>query len=460
MCLPNRSRMILVLAACCAAANPLSAQAPPLAPVGPPDPPPASLEPLAELESRLEALIERLSPAVVAIRADRGAEATRDGEAATAGLSAGSGFVLRADGMILTSHHVVDRARSILVTLPDGRRLAARLHAQDPRSDLAVLKVDAGALAALPLHEGPTPARGRLVVAMGHPLGPLATPLASASLGLVSAVGQPLPESLEEDADRYFGDMILTTAIVQPGHSGGPIVDLRGNVVGVITAARGPTDGPAFAVPIDERARGIIRRLLDGRRIEYGYVGAQVAPRALAGHASRGVVVQQVDAAGPAGRAGVRAGDVILSVDGTAIGAPDDFIRRVGALTPGDAVHFELQRGTTRLTIDMRLDARSEALPRSAPGRPFAFRGATFSPIPREFQRSAGLPARALLVVAVADSSPADRAGLSPGDVVLSVEGQAVDGDVEGRLATSADDVLLGLSSGGSVLVTAAAPPD
>lgn len=432
--------------------------------------PPSLAEPrataLSDLQSAVTALVGRLSPCVVAIAIDRSPAAM--GEFSPADLGAwsgtGSGTIIRADGMILTSQHVIEDAIAIHVTLHDGRRLRGRVIAQDRRADLAVLQIAADSLDVAALGDVAGVRRGHVVFAMGNPLGMASDGQAAVSMGVVSAIGRPLPGAFGQEEDRYYGDMIQTSAPIHPGHSGGPLLDVEGRVVGVLTAismAASGGEGIAFAVPIGERTRQIVARLMEGRGIEYGYLGVEVGTLTAmqseeAGLASgRGVLVDSLAADGPAARAGLRRGDIILTVNEAAVGSADEFIQIVGAIEPGAPVELTyLREGRTTRTA-MSAVKRPDAARTAAPPASVTFRGAVLGEVDPSLRRTASLPPYALLVLMVSADSPAGRAGLSPGDIIVQIDGQPLDGDSALRLAERADDCLLGMANGGSVLVRA-----
>jgi len=431
-------------------------------------PPTLQLEPgtslLAVIQESFVILVDRVAPAVVAIQADRSPGAVADEESPTAWSHSGSGVVIRADGMILTSQHVIEDALALHITLPDGRRARARVVGADSRSDLAVIQVIGDRFTTAELGDARRLRRGDMVLAMGNPLGLAADGQAAVSWGLVSAIGRPLPGRFDREEDRYYGDMIQTSAPITPGHSGGPLVDIHGRVVGVLTAMSVPAAGGeaiAFAVPIGDRTRGIIERLLRGERIDYGYLGVEGGTlTALQAREAElpegcGALVDSIDAGGPAHRAGLMRGDVILSVSGEAVNSADGFIQRVGALEPGREVEIEMLRGTKRRTVRAEVGLRPAPGPLEDDGATVSFRGAVIGRVGSEMRRASNLPADALLVMMVSGQSPADRAGLTPGDIIVRIDGLPVTSDAIDRLTRVTDDCLLGLANGGSVLIEA-----
>lgn len=431
-------------------------------------PPPLTSETVLEhYEQALEQLIERISSSVVAVQVEAGAMRAAAGRPDSPfgpmpPLSdLGAGFVVREDGLILTSQHVVAQPGAIFVTLPDGRRLRATLHAADSRSDLAVLRVPVRPLAALSLNDVVPPRRGRLVLAFGNPAGLASDGQAVVSMGLINGLGRALPDSLGAEDDRYYGDMIQFTAPIAPGSSGGPLVDIHGRVLGIITAAgaaRSGRDGLGFAVPINPHARRVIERLLAGESIEYGYVGVLVGSPSAAQRRAAGLPRQTgalVDAVlddGPADHAGLQRGDLVLSVDGVEVNSPDHFIQLTGERGPGAKVELDLFREGKPRRVTLELARRPTPAP-AVEAAPFGFRGATLVEVEPSMREAGNLPARALLVLAVVERSAADRAGLTPGDIIVRIEGELLPPDPAARLGQSKGDVLLGLANGGAVVV-------
>jgi serine protease Do len=305
--------------------------------------------------------------------------------------------------------------------------------------------------------------RGHVVLAFGNPLGLAGDGQAAASLGIVSAIGRPLPQSVGQEEDRYYGDMIQTSTPIHPGHSGGPLVDIEGRVIGVLTAlgAGGGSGAIGFAVPIGERTRRIIDRLLEGQSIEYGYLGVEVVNlteaqmRAADLSSGRGVLVDSVVAGEPLSVAGLRGGDIILSVDRRAVSSADDFVSLVGALEPGRTTRVEYLRRGQRAIAEVTVGHRPALAVADSPEGPIEFRGAVLENVPSRIRETNHLPAGALLVVLVSAGSPVDRAGLAPGDVIVRMNGRPISEDLVRLLSDTADDCLIGLSSGHSMLVKA-----
>jgi putative serine protease PepD len=272
------------------------------------------------------------------------------------GAGGGTGFVVRRDGTIVTNAHVVGGSDSAQVRFNDtGRLVDADVLGTDPSSDLAVLRVDpgtVGSLRALPLADSADVRVGDPVVAIGHPFGLDRT----ATAGIVSGVGREIraPNGFQIE------EAIQTDAPINPGNSGGPLLDARGRVVGVnaqIATAGAPGNvGIGFAVP-SNTVRDVLPRLRRGERIIRPYLGITTAS-----HPS-GAAIQEAISGGPARAAGLRAGDVIVRIDGRSVDEPDDVSDAVAARRPGDEVEVEVIRDGEPRTITVELGRRPQRTP-------------------------------------------------------------------------------------------------
>jgi len=262
----------------------------------------------------------------------------------------GSGFVFTPDGFILTNSHVVHDATRIEAGFPDGRRLRAELVGDDPDTDLAVLRVEPGALAVAELGDSGTLRVGQLVVAIGNPLGFESTVTA----GVVSALGR----SFRSVTGRLIDDVIQTDAALNPGNSGGPLVDSRGRVVGVNTAVILPAQGICFAVGINT-AKVVTGQLIRHGKIRRGRIGVagqnvpllRLAQRAHGLDGKSGVLVTGVEPGSPAARGGVKAEDIIVGFDGKPVTGIDDLHRLLTADRIGAQTTLVVLRGAERIEL-------------------------------------------------------------------------------------------------------------
>ncbi len=418
--------------AACGGPSPLSSPA-----VARAAPTPADADDLGDLEARFRAVVDRVAPAVVAISASATAD-DAPGSCRAAELSAdklqaflnrttrvvGTGFVIDAGGYILTNDHVVDEAEQLWVTMDDRRVYPAIVVGSDPRSDLAVLRVPARGLPCVTLGDGGGVRRGQWSVAVGNPYGLSAEGGMCVSVGVVSAVNRSLPK-LSEKEDRFYADLIQTTAQINPGNSGGPLFDLRGRVIGVNTAVVLPqknANGVGFAVPVDARLRDVVGHLERGDEVVYAYLGVVVTTPTEADLAAAGLDrptgarVESVQFDSPAAGE-LRPGDVVVAFDGRAVEAADAFVRAVGTTAVARPVAVVVRRDGREVTASVTM--RKRPMPVAA--------------VTRDSQRlrwaglllgsSAGTPGVAVL--AVGEDSPFARR-VTRGTVVRSIAGRPV----------------------------------
>src|SRR5881394_206963 len=291
---------------------------------------------------------ERVGPAVVSVEVRHKVE--RRGRPAREVPGKGSGFVFTPDGFVLTNSHVVHDATRLEAALPDARRVRAELVGDDPDTDLAVLRVPPVSLTVAELGDSGALRVGQLVVAIGNPLGFQSTVTA----GVVSALGR----SFRSVGGRLIDDVIQTDAALNPGNSGGPLVDARGRVVGVNTAVILPAQGICFAVGINT-AKFVTGQLIRNGKMRRGRIGVagqtvpllRLAQRALGIDAKSGVLVTGVEPESPAARAQLASGDIIVEFDGSAITGIDDLHRVLTAERIGVATRVVVLRGAERLEL-------------------------------------------------------------------------------------------------------------
>ncbi len=326
---------------------------------------------LEAIQQAFQQVVERVAPSVVGIRACRHHVATAppDDDSTVREqrvLVNGSGTIIGEEGLILTNEHVVQSATEIVVLFYDGSESPATLVAADPRSDLAILHVARSGLVPATMCDWTKVARGQWTIVLGNPFGLGSDGQLSAAVGVVANLGRQLP-GLGEADDRFYSDMIQTTAPINPGHSGGPIFNVRGELIGVVTAmhTRAPADeGVGFAIPMTPAKRRVIESLRQGRLIQYGYLGLTVRvpeleEREILGLAvSQGVVVQQVEPDGPAANAGVQAGDVIRDYEGHAVTGPGQLAELVGFTAVGTRARLDLVRDGRTTAVEATVGLR------------------------------------------------------------------------------------------------------
>ncbi len=259
------------------------------------------------------------------------------------GVSAGTGFIISTDGYVLTNHHVVDGADEVKVKLSDRREFTAKVVGSDEQSDVALLKIDAKALPALRTGDSRTLKPGQWVVAIGSPFGLDH----SVTAGIVSAVGRSNPY-----ANQRYVPFIQTDVAINRGNSGGPLLNTRGEVVGInsqIFSNSGGYMGVSFAIPIDV-AMNAVQQLKATGRVSRGQIGVQVQQidseqaRGLALPDTRGALVADVLAGSPAEKAGIQRMDVIRAIDGVAINQSSDLPPIIGGMAPGTRAKLSVLR--------------------------------------------------------------------------------------------------------------------
>jgi S1-C subfamily serine protease len=295
-------------------------------------------------------VVDRVGPAVVRIDVDTGKGRRAGGT--------GSGVIVAPDGLVLTNSHVAGGGARLTVTDVDGRSLAARVIGDDPDTDLALLRVDAPVtLPAAQLGDSKRLRRGQLVIAIGNPLGFEST----VTTGVVSALGR----SLRASTGRLIDDLIQTDAALNPGNSGGPLVSSRGEVVGINTAVILGAQGICFAVAANT-AKFVLGELVRHGHVRRAFIGISAQQtavprrRRLAAGLSQdsAVMVAGIEPGSPAEMAGLRAGDMIVALDGTAVTGADDLIRLLTGEQIGRDVEIDLLRGGERRQLTLRPQER------------------------------------------------------------------------------------------------------
>jgi len=338
--------------------------------------------------------------------------------------SLGSGFIVRADGYIVTNNHVVDGATEIKVKLADGRTFPAQVIGRDKQTDLALLKIDASNLPVLPFGNSDALQVGQPVAAIGNPFGLQGT----VTTGIVSAKGRVIGEG-------PYDNFIQTDASINPGNSGGPLVNSSGEVIGINTAIfsqSGGSMGIGFAIPVN-LAKSILPQLQAQGHVTRGWLGVSIQPvtpelaTALQLPKDQGALVGQVLPHSPAQKAGVQPGDVIVQYAGHAIERASDLPLLVAETPIGQPAALQILRNGKSLTLTAQIAALPAQQPvAAAPSREQL--GLTVQPLTPQLAQAAGVQGvtTGLVVTDVQDGSAAADAGIQPGDVITQVNRKPV----------------------------------
>jgi serine protease Do len=333
----------------------------------------------------------------------------------------GSGFIVSADGYILTNAHVVANAADVTVKLSDRRELKAKVIGADRRTDVALIKVEATGLPTVKFGNPQALRPGEWVVAIGSPFGLES----SVTAGVVSATGRALPDS-------SYVPFIQTDVAVNPGNSGGPLFNMAGEVIGInsqIFSHTGGYQGVSFAIPIDV-ALGVKDQLAANGRVVRGRLGVaiqemnQPLANSFGMKAATGALVSSVEKDSPAERAGLKAGDVVLKLDGNPVERSGELARRIAEMKPGTKAALELWRdgGSKEVAVTVGEAKDAQVADAAAPGEAQGKLGVAVRPLTAEERKNGGKDG--LVVESV--SGPAARAGIQRGDVILAVNGTPV----------------------------------
>jgi serine protease Do len=344
----------------------------------------------------------------------------------------GSGFFITADGFAVTNNHVVEKAESVKVTTDDGKLHDAKVIGTDPRTDLALIKVEGGPFPYVKLADK-SPRIGDWVIAVGNPFGLGGTVTA----GIVSARGRDIGASA-------YDDFIQIDAPVNKGNSGGPSFDTEGNVIGVNTAIFSPSGGSvgiAFDIPA-ETVSSVVKQLKDHGSVTRGWIGVQIQPvtqdiaDSLGLKKAEGALVAEPQADSPAQKAGIEAGDVITAVDGQEVKDARDLAKKIGAMAPKTSVKLAILHKGTEKTVTLTLgelpnskEARADATSNDNGTTDLAKLGLTLAPA----DRVAGAGTQGVVVTGVDSSGVAADHGFTTGDVILEVAGKIVSSPAEVR---------------------------
>lgn len=361
------------------------------------------------------AVAERVSPAVVNIAAE---SMVRDVDPFFGGIftpqrraqSLGSGLIIEPNGIVLTNAHVIEGASRIVVTLLDRRELQAELLGSDHDADLAVLKVAAKNLHAVPLGQSSDLMIGETVVAIGNPFGLSHT----VTMGVLSAVGRTVPS---ESGERLFTDFLQTDASINPGNSGGPLVDIVGEIIGINAAIVSGANGIGFAIPAD-RARRVVADLLRYGALRPVWSGARLLTideelaRRYRLPVQHGALVQKVYPGSPAAAAGLQEKDVIVGASGHPVAAREDVITAIYTVAADSSIPLDVRRDGHSL----RLTLRAQSPPQ----------GTGLSVLEHSVGVVVGGGSGELAIQRVVRGSAADRRGLAAGDLILGANGQRI----------------------------------
>ena len=377
----------------------------------------------------------------------RGRERQRDFEQQ----SVGSGFILSSDGQILTNAHVVDEASEVLVKLSDKREFRAKVLGTDKRTDVALLKIDATGLPKVTIGDPERLKVGEWVAAIGKPFGLENTITA----GIVSAKGRDLPQ------ENNLVPFIQTDVPINPGNSGGPLFNMKGEVVGMnslIFSRTGGYMGLAFAIPIDV-AMNVVKQLQEKGRVTRGRIGVQIqevtkeTADAFGLNKATGALVNSVEKGGPADKAGVESGDIILKAEGRTVNSSSELPRIITQIRPGTKITMQVWRkGATRdlaVTVaELKEDEQTKAPRKSAPGKDKAKpnrMGLALSDLNDEQKKELGIKNGVL----IEDITGSARGNIQPGDVILAVINKGV--AIDAKNAEQVNSLIAKLEKGAAI---------
>ena len=377
--------------------------------------------------------------------------------------SLGSGVIVSPEGYVLTNNHVVDGATDVKVTLSDKRELKAQVVGTDPKTDVAVLKLEGSKFPAITLGDSSKVQVGDYALAIGDPFGVGQT----VTMGIVSAKGRG-NLGIED-----YEDFIQTDAPINPGNSGGALVNDRGQLVGINTAilshGSGGNEGIGFAIPIN-LARDVMGQILDHGKVTRGYLGVVVQPitpamaKALGQTELKGALVGDVSPRGPAQLSGVERGDVILEINGKVVNDSNELRNTVAMMQPGEAVQLKISRNGSTRDISVKLGelpvSKQEAQNQPEGASKDALEGISVESLNAETAKQLELPesTKGVVVTGIDPSSPKAESGLRKGDVIQEVNHQRVHNvaEFEQAMHKSGNSALLLVNRGGTTLFIAA----
>jgi serine protease Do len=383
-----------------------------------------TVAPLATPAPNWVELAKAVKPAVVNVTS------RQDG-----GRAAGSGFVINADGYIVTNNHVVENANTVVVKLSDGRELNATIVGRDPKTDLALLKVDAKNLPVIGLGDSAALQVGEPVMAIGNPFGLEQT----VTTGIVSATGRVIGAG-------PYDNFVQTDTSINPGNSGGPLINARGQVVGInsiIFSRTGGSVGIGFAIPVN-LAKSVFTQLAEKGHVERGWLGVTIQEltpalvKSLNLPDTHGALVAEVTPDSPAAAAGIKQGDVIVGVAGQSAARSSDLPAVIANVEPGRSVALSVVRDGKTLTLNPTIarleDKDATQTARADKHGPL---GLVVGPLTPDLAEELSLPKNlhGVVVREVRDGSPAAEAGIQAADVIVQVDRKPVASVAELRQA-------------------------
>ncbi|MFP5276781.1 MAG: Do family serine endopeptidase [Acidobacteriota bacterium] len=343
--------------------------------------------------------------------------------------SLGSGVIVNPDGYILTNNHVVAGASDVEVFTQNRKKYKAKVIGTDPRTDIAVLKIDATGLPTLSMGDASKLKVGDLVFAIGDPFGIGET----ATMGIVSATGRALGGAIE-----HYEDFIQTDAAINPGNSGGALIDAHGDLIGINTAilsGGGGNEGVGFAIPVN-LAHDIMNQIVEHGKVIRGYLGVTIQAvnpdmaKAFGLSQGGGALIGDVSPDGPGAKAGLKRGDIVQQLNGKPVTGPDDLSLRVSEMPPGSVAHMQVFRDGKTMNLDVTLGTFPE---KGQPGQPTpgaaaALKGLQVQNLDDNLRQQLGLPGGTfgVVVTGVDPSSGAAAAGIQQGDVIQEVDHKPV----------------------------------
>jgi serine protease Do len=357
----------------------------------------------------------------------------------------GTGVIVSRDGYILTNSHVVRGADEVNVTLSDERDYRAEVVGSDDKTDLAVLKIDANNLVPAELGDSDAIEVGEWVLAIGSPFGLAQTVTA----GIVSAKGRA------DVGIADYEDFIQTDAAINPGNSGGPLVNMKGEVVGINTAIASRTGGYmgiGFAIP-SNMARDVMESIIDDGQVQRGYLGALIQDldedmaRSFGFDSTSGVLIGDVVPDGPADKAGLRAGDIVVEYNGQPVRKAARFRNAVAATDPETEAELVVFRDGQRKTLKVRIGLLESRFAGGVGSESALDLGMTVQTLTPELARKAGIDEdeKGVIVTAVEPGGMAGRVGIRPGDVVVSVGSSSITDISDFRDAIKVEDLSNGI---------------